>query len=282
MPGTASSTPPLRDRLAAWWREPRLNGWTLATLAGLLFLRRPDALVSPQLWAEDGSVFLLGQDAHGLAAVLQPYMGYLHTLPRLTAWAADLILDVAWWPAFYNAVAFAVWLGVLARLFSPRLNLPHRPWLAAGVLLAVQTPEILLNLTNAQWAGALLLLQQTLIARPAGRGERAADLALVALFGLTGPFIIPLLPSSPGAGGATATGTTSRCSLSPCFAPRSKAPASTRPRSPSNTSMRRSTPPRPPSRSPAASSSGRCLDQPPPATFPRSFRSGSARWRSAS
>lgn len=194
MPGTASSTPPLRDRLTAWWREPRLNGWTLATLAGLLFLRRPDALVSPQLWAEDGSVFLLGQDAHGLAAVLQPYMGYLHTLPRLTAWAADLVLDVAWWPAFYNAVAFAVWLGVLARLFSPRLNLPHRPWLAAGVLLAVQTPEILLNLTNAQWAGALLLLQQTLIARPAGRGERAADLALVALFGLTGPFIIPLLP----------------------------------------------------------------------------------------
>lgn len=194
MPVAAFSTPPLRARLTAWWREPRLNGWVLAALASLLLLRRPDALLAPQLWAEDGSVFLLGQDAHGFAAVLQPYMGYLHTLPRLTAWAADTLLDVAWWPAFYNAVAFAVWLGLLARLFSPRLNLPQRPWLAAGVLLAVQTPEIFLNLTNAQWAGALLLLQQTLLTRPAGRGERTADLTLVALFGLTGPFVIPLLP----------------------------------------------------------------------------------------
>ena len=169
MPGTPFPTSGLVPKLAAWWREPRRNGWVLAGLAGLLLLRRPDALAAPQLWAEDGSVFLLGQDAHGLAAVLHPYMGYLHTLPRLTAWVADRVLDVAWWPAFYNSVAFVVWLGVLARLFSPRLNLPHRPWLAAGVLLAVQTPEIFLNLTNAQWAGALLLLQQTLIVRPAGR-----------------------------------------------------------------------------------------------------------------
>ena len=194
MPGTAFSPLLFLARLAAWWREPRLNGWVWAALAGLLLLRHPDALLTPQLWAEDGSVFLLGQDALGITALLRPYMGYLHTLPRLTAWAADMLLDVARWPVFYNAVAFAVWLGVLARLFSPRLHLPHRPWLAAGTLLAVQTPEILLNLTNAQWAGALLLLLQTLIARPAGCGERAADLLLVVLFGLTGPFVIPLLP----------------------------------------------------------------------------------------
>jgi hypothetical protein len=194
MPGTALSAEKLRAGLRAWWREPRLNVWVWAVLAGLLFLRRPDVLLTPQLWAEDGSVFLLGQDAHGLAAALQSYMGYLHTLPRLTAWAADTLLDVAWWPAFYNAVAFAVWLGLLARLFSPRLNLPHRPWLAAGVLFAIQTPEIFLNITNAQWAGALLLLLQTVIGRPVGLGQRAGDLALVALFGLTGPFVIPLLP----------------------------------------------------------------------------------------
>ncbi|MFM7750600.1 MAG: hypothetical protein ACKPB0_09310 [Opitutaceae bacterium] len=194
MTGRTSTRTPLRARLADWWREPRLNGWVFTSLAGLLFLRRPDALLKPQLWAEDGSVFLLGQDAKGFVALFEPYMGYLHTLPRLTAWAADALLDVAWWPAFYHAVAFAVWLGVLARLFSSRLNLPHRPWLAAGVLLAVQTPEIFLNLTNAQWAGALLLLQQAMLARPVGSVQRAGDFALVALFGLTGPFIIPLLP----------------------------------------------------------------------------------------
>ena len=184
----------LLRRLASWWREPRLNPWVLAVLATLLFLRRPDALLDPQLWAEDGSVFLLGQDAAGAAALLEPYMGYLHTLPRLTAWAAATLLDVAWWPAFYNAVAFAAWLALLARIFSRRLALPHKPWLAAGVLLAVQTPEIYLNVTNVQWAGALLLVQQSLIARPRTMRERVADLALILLLGLTGPFIIALLP----------------------------------------------------------------------------------------
>ena len=194
MPSRVEPAAMLPRRLAAWWREPRLTPWVLASLAGLLFLRRPDALLAPQLWAEDGSVFLLGQDASGAAALLEPYMGYLHTLPRLTAWAAAVLIDVAWWPAFYNAVAFAVWLAVLARIFSPRLALPHKPWLAVGVLLAVQTPEIFLNVTNAQWVGALLLLQQSLVARPTNARERMSDLALLLLLGLTGPFIIPLLP----------------------------------------------------------------------------------------
>lgn len=181
-------------RLASWWREPRLTPWVFAVLAALLFLRRPDALLNPQLWAEDGSVFLLGQDASGAAALFEPYMGYLHALPRLTAWAAAGLLDVAWWPAFYNAVAFAVWLALLTRIFSPRIALPHKPWLAAGVLLAVQTPEIYLNVTNVQWAGALLLVQQALVSRPGNARERACDLALLILLGLTGPFIIALLP----------------------------------------------------------------------------------------
>lgn len=194
MPGIGQNAIFSREAFAKWWNAPRLNAGAVLALTALIVVRRPDALLKPQLWAEDGSVFLLGQDAHGFTAVLQPYMGYLHALPRLTAWASDTFLDVAWWPAFYNSVALVVWLGVLARLFSPRLNLPHRPWLAAGVLLAVQTPEIYLNLTNVQWAGALLLLQQSLLARPAGRGERTADLALVTLFGLTGPFVIALLP----------------------------------------------------------------------------------------
>ena len=38
MPGTAFSPLLFLARLAAWWREPRLNGWVWAALAGLVLL----------------------------------------------------------------------------------------------------------------------------------------------------------------------------------------------------------------------------------------------------
>jgi hypothetical protein len=138
----------------------------LLGLAALLALRKPDALLNPQLWAEDGSVFLVEQEQGGAAAILQPYMGYLHLLPRLTAWSAAQLLDPAWWPAWYNGIAFLVWCGVLARTLSPRLPLPHRPWLALAVIAGPQTGEILGTITNAQWITALLLVQQALLRRP--------------------------------------------------------------------------------------------------------------------
>lgn len=183
-----------RAAFAGWWREPRLTWPVFAALAGLIALRKPSALHTPQLWAEDGSVFLLENDQFGLAALFQPYMGYLHTIPRLTAWLASVLLDPAWWPAAYNGVAFACWVGVIARTFSARLALPHKPWLALAMFVGPQTGEILLNLTNVQWIAAFVFVQQALIARPANGRERAGDLALIALVGLTGPFVIALVP----------------------------------------------------------------------------------------
>lgn len=180
--------------VTAWWHAPRLTWWLIAGLAALLVLRKPHALLTPQLWAEDGSVFLLEQDQLGAAALLSPYMGYLHTIPRLTAWLAAQLLDPAWWPAFYNGCAFAIWLAVIARTFSPRLALPHKPWLVLAFLLGPQTGEILFNITNAQWITAFVLVQQAIIDRPVGWRQRAGDLGLIALVGFTGPFVVALVP----------------------------------------------------------------------------------------
>jgi hypothetical protein len=123
-------------------------------------------------------------------------MGYLHTLPRLIAWIASRLLDPAWWPAFYNVTAFAIWLAVIARTYSPRLPLPPalRPWLALAFFLGPQTGEVLFSITNLQWGVAFLLIQQAFIAAPTTTAQRLADLALVALLGLTGPFILALGP----------------------------------------------------------------------------------------
>jgi hypothetical protein len=74
-----------------------LWGCVLAA-AVLLALRKPWALHTPQFWAEDGSIFMTQDDLLGPRAFLVPYNGYLHLLPRLVAWIARHVADVAWWP----------------------------------------------------------------------------------------------------------------------------------------------------------------------------------------
>ena len=193
---TLSFSPSLRLRLRLSLRLTTLTPAVLAVFAILLFLRKPYALLVPQLYAEDGTIFLAQNDLLGLRAFLEPYMGYLHTLPRLIAWTASRLLDPAWWPAFYNVTAFALWLAVIARTFSPRLPLPPalRPWLAFAFFLGPQTGEVLFSITNLQWVVAFLLIEQAFIAAPTTTAQRITDLALVALVGLTGPFIIALGP----------------------------------------------------------------------------------------
>ena len=66
---------------------------------------------------------------------------------------------------------------MLARLFSPRLDLPGKPWLALAFFLGPNTGEVLFNITNLQWLTAFVLLQQVLIARPVNHAQRFGDLS---------------------------------------------------------------------------------------------------------
>ena len=65
-------------KLRAVWRDGQ--GATLPVLgltALILFLRRRNAFLNPQLWAEDGKVFFLEQWERGSQALITPYAGYL-------------------------------------------------------------------------------------------------------------------------------------------------------------------------------------------------------------
>lgn len=183
-----------RDAFLGWWREPRLNLWVWLAIAGCFVLRKPHALHTPQLWAEDGSIFLMQADMHGLEAFTLPYMGYLHTLPRLIAWTGSNLLDPAWWPAFYNGVAVLIWIAAAARFVSPRFDFPGKPWLALSLVAVPHMGEVFFNVTNLQWVTALVLVQQAMIAPPTNARERWGDFAIVVLITLTGPFGIAFLP----------------------------------------------------------------------------------------
>jgi hypothetical protein len=176
---------------------PRRTLWlaivSLALLL-LLFARKSHALLTPQLWAEDGIIFYLQQDVHGWAkAWLTPYAGYFHFLPRLIATFASFFGPCPT-PAIYNGASFFVWCGVVFSLLSPRVTLPGRVWLAFVVVVIPQTGEVLFQLCNVQWITALILVRQ-LVLRPAStRGEVARDALALVIAALTGPFSLILWP----------------------------------------------------------------------------------------
>ncbi|HTZ21199.1 MAG TPA: hypothetical protein VMC06_09980, partial [Opitutaceae bacterium] len=188
-----------RRLLAAWhayfaaWPRPVQIALGVVLLAIALFLRKPDALLNPQFWAEDGSEFFLKNDQHGLGAWLLPYAGYLHLVPRLVVWAAGFA-DPRWLPALYSGASFLIWIAVIARCWAPRLELPHKVWLPVAFLFAAHTTEVVFVLTNVIWITAFLLLQQVFMRPPARWWGRMMELALVGIAALTGPFVIILWP----------------------------------------------------------------------------------------
>jgi hypothetical protein len=176
------------------WTSPRTPTWFVFLAAFVFALRKPWALLTPQLYAEDGSIFLVQQDMFGARAFLEPYMGYLHALPRLIAWLAAHLADPAWWPALYNGGAFVLTVALFFRIASPRLALPGKPALLLTFTLIAHTGEVTLNVTNVQWITAVFLLVQPLLSAPTTFPARLTDLLITAFVGLTGPFSIILLP----------------------------------------------------------------------------------------
>lgn len=168
-------------------------GWTLAACSLILAARRPDLVRSPQFWAEDGTIFFLQAHTQGAGALLEPYAGYLHMVLRLVAWLGAA-LDPVLVPALYLAAAGGLTLYVAARTQSERFPFRPSPLYALAVVLVPDAYEVLLTLTNLQWvlAGGLVLV---LISRePERDAQRWHDAVAVALLGLTGPFVVVLLP----------------------------------------------------------------------------------------
>lgn len=160
----------------------------------ILFIRKPDAFLNPQFWAEDGSIFFTQQVLLGIRAHDQPYAGYFNEVPRLVASLAALLPHL-YAPALYNGAALLVLAGLVWKLYSPRLGLPCPLAFALAVVLVPHLGgEVFVSLANVQWILALLLLAVVLQRSPATRAQAFGDAVLVLLAGLTGPFIFFALP----------------------------------------------------------------------------------------
>jgi hypothetical protein len=164
----------------------------------LLISRRPDAVLNPQLWAEEGALWYA--QAHNISAwgvLFRPDSGYFCLLPRLVAGLAQLI-PLAGAPLLFNLVAICFQLLPVSFLMSSRfvsLGTLHTRMLMGFFYLALPNSfDINANLTNAQWHLALVACM-VILAEPARSFSwRCFDMGIMILSGLTGPFSIMLLP----------------------------------------------------------------------------------------
>jgi hypothetical protein len=164
----------------------------LSTL--LLFARRPDVFLNPQIYAEDGVVFLTQQRAQGYTAIFVPYAGYYNLVPRLIAWLADQF-PLYYTPVIYNSVAFLIFLLVILFIFlnSPGSDLQKSSFALAPVLLPY-TGDLFVSVVNIQWVLAMMLpfLYTQL---PLSNWRRTAlSVFIILLVGLTGPFVVVSCP----------------------------------------------------------------------------------------
>lgn len=165
----------------------------------VLMFRRFDGFVNPQLWAEDGTVFLQQYIDMGAKSIITPYAGYLHFLPRLIVYFYGLLsVNLLYIPLLY-AVTCVVILLLLAFKFlnsATNLSLQNKIVFATIFLYVPVGTEIFMNITNLIWFSALYLVDFLLMGYKQYETSRykVPIIFMVFIAALTGPFSLLLSP----------------------------------------------------------------------------------------
>jgi len=174
---------------------------TLAAASLILFSRKPDAILNPQFWAEDGrNWFADAYNAGPIISLFTTEAGYYQTISRLVA-AVSLVFPLEYAPLVFNASAIFIQSVVAVFIVSERCkpllkNSLARYSLAFLYLVLPNSWEVFVNLTNSQWHLALLVCLIVIAAEPVTKFGRAFDLGVTAIASISGPFCLLLLPVS--------------------------------------------------------------------------------------
>ena len=165
----------------------------------IILSRRPDAILNPQFWAEDGKVWYADAYNHGVIySFFTPVAGYYQTISRLVAFFAQAF-PFAYAPLIFNLAAISVKILVVNFLLSSRLS-NLIPSLAGRILIAFiylaipHSHETNANLTNAQWHLAFLSFLIIIATPNAKTLWKIFDFAAILVSALSGPFCLLLLP----------------------------------------------------------------------------------------
>lgn len=166
----------------------------------VIFLRRPDALLTPQFWAEDGLAFFAVAYNHSfsLTTIFMPYAGYFQFLPRALSLLGALI-TIKYMPFVFAVSAMTIQILPLIYLwserFEPVIKSNRARLLITFIYLCLPyTQEISSNATNSQWYLAVAAFLIICIAESKSKITRAFDYIVLFMAGLSGPFSILLTP----------------------------------------------------------------------------------------
>lgn len=164
----------------------------------LIISRRPDAVLNPQFWAEDGTVFYAQAYNNGITnSLFSPYAGYLHAVPRLTA-AFSMLFSLKSAPLVFNLIAIIIQILPVNFLISSRFSqlIPNINYRICISFLYIALPgcyEVHANITNTQWRVALLIFIN-IITQSSQALVNLFDIIMISIGGLTGPFSILIIP----------------------------------------------------------------------------------------
>ena len=158
-----------------------------------LVWRRPDVVVNPQFWAEDGLVFFMQASEQGINSLWLPYAGYFHGGARAVAWAASY-LPVQYAPHAYALASWLLLVLLVLYIFSTRLSLrTHEKFIVSLALVCTTTSnEVFFNLANWATLTALWLIVLSVIEEPRHSRDAVIDGVVLVAAGVSTPFSICL------------------------------------------------------------------------------------------
>jgi hypothetical protein len=165
---------------------------------GIIFSRRPDAILNAQFWAEDGQRWYADAYQFGLRCLLIPdeLGGYFHSVSRLSALTA-LIFPFSMAPLVMNLFAIAIQILPASIFLSSRFSniALWKRLIAAFVYFALpNTYEVNANTTTIQWHLGLLACMVLLAPSTCRWKWRLFDGVVLVLISLDSPVGIVLLP----------------------------------------------------------------------------------------
>jgi hypothetical protein len=166
----------------------------LSIILLILFLRRPLQFIHPDVWVEDGTVFIPDSLTYGIAGILRPINGYLIVIPRLITWLS-LQISLEWYPQI--STFFGVLLNI-ATFFSVILLptiLINRVFCALAIFLIPIYPEVYILPSYSFWMCSVILIALLLWHPEAQSRNQTILRSLLLIFcGLSTPFIVFLSP----------------------------------------------------------------------------------------
>lgn len=159
----------------------------------VLFLRRPDALLTPQFWAEDGKFWYGEAYTNGsLHSLLSPYAGSSQFAMRI-AGSLSTILPFRSVPLFFTLVALIIKIIPLLLIHSQRFSKILKDNLAKWLitifyLFMANGSETHLNLTNIGWHLSLIAFLILIAPSTKKKFWQVFDITVLSVAALTGPF----------------------------------------------------------------------------------------------